>query len=180
MKEARGPPAIKETPTNYPQLLDIWKSEFAELRLVYNQSGALEKLSERYNVGISTIRYHLFPSDKKKQLSNPTKNWHYQSSIPSFSRETFNLRRKNYVYFRRHLPEYLEKAFAESGNEPMELSNLAVKLAEASNVKIRPPTILSLCEKIEAETNTPLLVEVSGYQTPHYRFGHESSHCFRY
>ena len=60
------------------------------------------------------------------------------------------------------------KAFAESGNEAIELSDLALRLAETSNVKVRPPTILSLCQKIEAEIGYTLLTEAAGYDPPRY------------
>jgi DNA-binding transcriptional ArsR family regulator len=108
--KARSPPKVKETPTNNPKLLEIWKNLYDELITVYPKSRALKAIGKRYGVSRQTVMYHLFPAYKEKQKIRPSKKWSYEKQNPIIHRKRITYKAK-YIAARRHIDELIRDSY---------------------------------------------------------------------
>lgn len=147
-------------------LVEQWKGMYEKLISsgLYNQTEALEYISRAYGgVTRSTLRYHLFPSDRAKQIKSPGHQYPYQRQKPRS--------RARYSYVRYHIDEILEEAFQKVEYRPQEIADLSLLVKDVSGILLRPSALLTLNRRYKEKTGQPLLYEVPGYDPPRYSQG---------
>ncbi len=174
MKSARSPPWKKETPSNNPDLLEVWEEMYNELIAVYPKSRSLEIIGNRYGVSRQCVMYHLFPAYKDAQKKRPSKKWSYEKSVPEIHQKRVDYKRK-YQAARYHIDDLIRESYKQASlREALTLEDLSYVIHDISNIFFKPETVLGLVKRFETTKGCSVLEEVPGYQMPHYRLSNES------
>ena len=178
MKSARSPPWKKETPTNDPELLEIWQNLYREFHIEQGirKSRALDMIGEEYGVSGTTVRYHLFPEYKNYQKKVPSKKWSYEKADPEIHQKRIDYKSK-YMATRRHIDDHIKKAYEHvDPQETLTLAELSDAIGDVSDISFHPDTISGLVNRFEKAKGYKLLDEIPGYQSPNYRLARPNNH----
>lgn len=175
MPSARGHPEERKLlPSLHPEL-DLpgqWKVMYDELMATgrYNPTQALEEISHAYGgISRSTLRYHLFPSTKVKQIKSASHQWAYQKNNPRM-RQRVIAQKARYMAARRHIDELVRAAYQQvAPRQGLTLEELAYLIHESSGVLFRPRTLLGLAEHYQERKVKLLLERVPDYDPTRYR-----------
>ena len=167
-QKARSPPFKKQTPTNSPELKEIWKNMYNELINEYPKSRALDIIGKKYGVSGTTVRYHLFPERKEYQKKAPSKKWSYEKEDPVIHKKRTDYKAQ-YMAARRHIDELILESYQRSAPKgTMPLEDLAYAIHDISSIFFKPETILGLAKRYEESKRIPLLIEIPGHDVPRY------------
>lgn len=172
MVSARSPPWKKQTPTNNPEFLGIWRNWYRELHIEgkMGKSEALETIGKYYGVSRQTVMYHLFPQYKKYQKNFGGKKWAYEKRNPKIHRRLMTYKAK-YQATRYHIDDLIRQSYERfPPKKEMTLEELSDTIHDISGISFHPDTIHGLVNRIESKKDCRLLVEVHGYDPPKYRF----------
>ena len=159
---------IKETPTNKPELLEVWRNMYNENIVIDSKWRVLKNIGENYGVSSTTVYYHLFPEYNKKQKKYPSKRWSYERTVPELRKKIIIYKRK-YIAARRHIDDHIRKAFQKlDPEEGMTLERLSYDVNDEVGIFFHPNTISGLVARLEAINGYKLLVEIHGHDVPHY------------
>lgn len=154
----RTPPHLKQTPTNEPELLDIWRSMYDELIQYHSKSHVLEAIGDRYRVSRQTVMYHLSRAYKKKQRNRLSKKWSYEKVDPEIHvrRRDYNTQ---YRSARRNIEQLIRQSFQRaSPKESMTMDDLIEHIHDLSGIFFKPSTVSGLVSRIEREKEYKLIV----------------------
>ena len=171
MASARSPPYKRQTPTNKPELLEIWRKMYRALHFEgdLKKSDALETIGKQYGVSRQTVMYHLFPAYKKIQQKRPSQKWVHQKSDREIRKKVTNYKAK-YQNARNHIDELIIKAYhVAAHNDLMSLENLSDSIHEVCGISFHPDVIHGLVNRFESRKDQRLLVEVHGSDPQSYR-----------
>ncbi|GAB6909946.1 hypothetical protein DESC_530006 [Desulfosarcina cetonica] len=152
----------KNTPNNFPELLDIWRKRYADLSQYHKKWKCLEILADEYNVNRSTIEIYLFAHRKNYQKKSGSVRWQNEKDNQS-KRERIRNQSQRYMHLRRHIDEYIENSYActQLGGS-MTLEELSRNIELESGISLAPKTILGLNNRYEAKHGFPLIIETDG------------------
>ncbi len=154
------PEIRKLSPSNYPDipLQNLYEKMFSEIiQKGFNQSQAIQKVADKFNIHSSTVYFEIFPHKKLLHKNRNSWKWQYKVSHPNFSRKGFNEQRARKEKIRYHIDTYMRLAFEMTGYQTMELPQLADRINDMTDVRFRPSSLLTMSDQYQKKHNEPLL-----------------------
>jgi hypothetical protein len=164
MAKKKTPQWKLKTPTNYPELLEEWKSMYDELIQDFPRSKVMELIAKHYGVSSATAYYHLSSSYKESQKKRPSQSFAYEKEHAERYEQRTKYRAK-YVAVRRHIDTYIQECFNRTSQAALTLDDLAYCIHDQTEVLLSPDTILGLATyRYETKHGKPLICEVAGHE----------------
>jgi hypothetical protein len=149
----------KKTPCTDPFFQAAYEEVFNQYLETHNQSRALELTARDFSVSVTTIRYHVFPNDKKVRKKYNQKR--YEKNATSTESKRPLGYKKKYVHIRRHLNSYIIEAFSSSDSNTLTLEQMSDSIREQTEISLRPSTIESCVKQIEPKLGYRVLYPVT-------------------
>jgi len=138
---------------------------YEELREIYPNYKAMEKIGEQYGVSRIAVYLHLFPAKKKRYAKRPSAKWENQKDNP-VQRERIVSYKRKYQNLRNHIDDAVREAFAET-DQDLTMEDISEAIQGQTGISMSPQTICGLVTKYQARTGQPLLVNLQT-QPPTY------------